>query len=330
MVHTHSDHGQEQSGGNITGNDAHDQDIAHAQLFNHPAQCGGNIAGSGHDDQDIGHEAQDHGDQRGEHDVQRFGHPLTHPALDLDKAPCAQHNGQHAAAACTQDGIQRHSLVEETQNGRDLVDTVQTGDHAQHTAQNGGAAELFGCAVADPCGQVAQEAGVHQTQQGADQSQCGDVGVVRHHLTDQGVDAGAQTGSHNARDQGDKDIAEGLEQLLDLALLLSGLDCGLVGLPVVGGGSGGVRRDAHVAADICALAALAGADHDLHIAGTVMHDAHHALDGLQALVVDLGVIFNAHPQTGHAVGCGENVALSADLLQRRADQFFIRHKWVLL
>ena len=44
---------------------------------------------------------------------------------------------------------------------------------------------------------------------------------VRHHLTDQGVDAGAQTGSHNARDQGDKDIAEGLEQLLDLALLLS-------------------------------------------------------------------------------------------------------------
>ena len=42
---------------------------------------------------------------------------------------------------------------------------------------------------------------------------------VRHHLTDQGVDAGAQTGSHNARDQGDKDIAEGLEQLLDLALL---------------------------------------------------------------------------------------------------------------
>ena len=61
-----------------------------------------------------------------------------------------------------------------------------------------------------------------------------------------------------------------------------------------------------------------------------MHDAHHALDGLQALIVDLGVIFNAHPQTGHAVGCGENVALSADLLQRRADQFFIRHKWVLL
>ena len=57
-----------------------------------------------------------------------------------------------------------------------------------------------------------------------------------------------------------------------------------------------------------------------------MHDAHYALDGLQALVVDLGVIFNAHPQTG----CGENVALSADFLQRRADQFFIRHKWVLL
>ena len=61
-----------------------------------------------------------------------------------------------------------------------------------------------------------------------------------------------------------------------------------------------------------------------------MHDAHHALDGLQAIIVDLGVIFNAHPQASHAVGCGENVALSADLLQRRADQFFIRHKWVLL
>ena len=134
-----------------------------------------------------------------------------------------------STTACTQDGIQRHSLVEQTQNGRDLVDALQTGDHAQHTAQNGGAAELFGCAVADPCGQVAEEAGVHQTQQGADESQCGDVSVVRHHLTDQGVDAGAQTGSHNARDQGDKDIAKGLEQLLDLALLLPGLDCGLVG-----------------------------------------------------------------------------------------------------
>ena len=61
-----------------------------------------------------------------------------------------------------------------------------------------------------------------------------------------------------------------------------------------------------------------------------MHDAHHALDGLQALVVDLGVILDTHTQAGHAVGCGENIALSADFLQRRADQFFIRHKWVLL
>ena len=328
MVHTHGHHGQEQSSSHITGNDADDQHIAHAQLLHDPAQCGGEVTGSGHDDQDVGDQADDQGADGGEHDVQRIRHTLADPLFHLSQDPNAQHSSQNAAAASAQDGIQRHRLVEQAQDLCDLVDAVQAGDHAQHAAQDGGSAKPLSSTVASPCRQISQECRVDQAQQVIHHTPEGALCPVGHDLADQRGKACAQTGGHNAGDQRNKDIAKGLEHALDGALLLVGLDSSLVGLPVVGIVAAG--RDAHVTADVCALAALAGAYHNFHLIGAVVDDAHHTLDALQSSLVDLGVLTDFQTQTGHAVGCGDDVVLTAYFFQYGTDQFFVRHVVFLL
>ena len=330
MVHAHGHHGQEQGGGDVAGHDAHDEALTHADLLHDPAQAGGDVAGDGHDHQDVRHQADDEGQQRGEHDVQRLGHILADELLHIAQAPHADDSGQDAAAAGAQDGIQRLHFIVQTQDPGDRVDVAKAGDHAQHTAQDGGGAELLGGPVASPCRQVAQECGVDQGQKVVNDAPEGAFGIVGHHLGHQGSQARAQAGRDDAGQQGHKDVSEGLEHTLDLALLLARLDSRLVGLPVVFGIGTARSGDAHAAADVGALAAFAGAHHDLHIAGPVVHHPEDALDLLDGFLVDLACILDLDPQSGHAVGGRDDILFAAQIFQRLPDQFFIGHCLVLL
>ena len=324
VVHPHGHHGQEQGCAQVAADSADHRGGAHGHRAHDLHKARGDEARDGHHHQHVGHQGDNEGQQGGEDDVQGVGHLGADGPLNLAHAPHADDRSQHAAPAGPEDGVQGLGLVEQTHHLGDGVNAAQGGNHAQHAAQDGGAAELLRRPVARPSGQVGHEGGVNHAQEVGDKDQ---RGVLRagEQLAQQSVQAGAQARGDDAGDQGNKDIAKGLEHALELVVLLPGLDGGLVRLPVAAGHSVSRGGDAQVLAVVGAFAALAGADHHLDVARPVMDNAHDALQALQGGLVDGAVVFHVDAQTGHAVGGGDDVLPAAHILQDALYQLLDSH-----
>ena len=326
MVHTHSNQRQEQEGAQEASDHTNDDGLGHADSANNGNQSVGEQAGDGHDDEDIGNDADEHNNQGRNNDVQSIGHLGADPLLDLSQQQNAEDDSQNAATASAQNCVQSVSAFsdpEDAANGlRNVVDVSHCGDSAQHTAQDGGSAELLSCTVASPSSDGAHECGVDHGQELMQDEQPLDGSVVGVDLSDHGSETGTQTGSDNAGDQGNKDVTDSLQSGLDLALLLSSLQSSLVFLPVVLSGSSISNAGINLE-QVGNLLCLAGAQNDVQVVH--FDNLQNTFGLLQTFDVSLCVILQVHAQTGHAVDGASNVFLAADQLQDLQREFLICH-----
>ena len=276
-----------------------------------PCDTARHVAEDGHDDQDVGHHADEHGQERREHDVEVGGHLLAQALLDGAHDEDAEDDGQHAALAGYQHRVERHVVVVEAQGAGYLVDARQGGDHAEHAAQDGRAAEALGRPVARPGGDVGHERDVDQDEHPVEQVPADDVGIVGNELGEQGREPRAQAGDDDAGDERHEDVGEHLQRPFEAAAPLGLCGGGLVRLPV--GVARHTCRKAHLAAQVRAFLARAGAHHDLVAGGPVVHDAHDARHGPEPRLVDVGLVAHGQAQARHAVGDAGDVARPSEL-----------------
>ena len=169
MVHTHGHQGQEQRCAQETGQHTHGDIFGHTDGADGIDQQVGDHAGEGHDDEDVGEDAQGQNDQGRHNSVQCIRHPGADELFDFGHEQHTQDDGQHTTASGTRDGIQRigtAGLVDpHIDQGGEEIDVGHGGDHTQHTAEDGGGAELFGGTVSGPGGDIGHECHIDHGQQ---------------------------------------------------------------------------------------------------------------------------------------------------------------------
>lgn len=264
----------------------------------------------GNERHEHGHE---HGDERGHKEVEHLGNDLVQALLEEGQNGTGDNDGDHMA------------LIADPLKA---VHTGNNGDHGLHalggnrvgalqrgvderTADDGtqvrvGAKGLSG-GVAD------QDL---QNAKGRARDQVGDlvdkvIGVERDkavggHKVEGAHNAQQQARSHDGRDDGDKDVAEHLNGThKDVLLLRRGLlDLGL------GGSLDATERD-ELLVD---LVDGAGAKNNLQLA-LGLKDALSAVDVLDGLLVNLGIIGNHQAKTRGAVRGRNNVVGATDVVE---------------
>ena len=208
MVHACRHQRQEERRSEIAGNRPDEYIFGQAGPAEQPDDAAGGIAEKRHDEDDVRHHAENHGEQRREDNVDGFRHDSADRFLHIGNQKCAGNDCQHAALAAAEHRIQRNGAVIQPHNGGDLIDAVQRGDHAQHAAQDGRAAELFRRAIACPRSEEGHHGGVDQPQNLVDKRPGAAFRIVRDRLRNERREAPAESGADDAGKQRDKDISD--------------------------------------------------------------------------------------------------------------------------
>jgi len=314
VVQAQQHHGQEHRAHDVAGDDADNGVGGVDEEAEQEHQPVGEEAGDGHEDKHVQGADNNHAQQGGEDQIQHVGDDLAQPLLHLGEQPNADNHADDAALAGGQDGVEGHVGVIEPQQGGDGDDLGADGDAADHAAQGGGGAEDLGRVHAGIDGEIAQEGGAEEAEEGLDDEDDARAGGdgLGEQLAHEAGQTVEQARGDDGGDHGDEDVGDGAQALLQGAVLLPGLHGGLVGLPVV------IRAQAALHArvrhkQIAHLLGLAGAQDDLERG--VLHHAQHALGGLQRGNLRLAVVPQLDAQAGHAVGGADNVALAAHQFQ---------------
>lgn len=252
-----------------------------------------------------GHE---HRDERGHKEVEHLGNDLVQALLEESQNGAGDNDGDHVALIA--DPLKAVHAGDDGDHGLNALGSNRVGAlqrgvderTADDSTQVRVGAKGLGGGVAD------QDL---QNAKGRSRDQVGDlidkvIGVERDkavggHKVEGAHNAQQQARSHDGRDDGDKDVAEHLNGThKDVLLLRRGLlDLGL------GGSLDATERD-ELLVD---LVDGAGAKNNLQLA-LGLKDALSAVDILEGLLVNLGVISNHQAQTRGAV-CGRNNVVGA-------------------
>ena len=174
-------------------------------------------AGGGHDDEHVACRANQHGDKRRADHLQHIWHVIVDDMLDLGQQEHADHHCQHTALARHENGAERGVGIVKPQERGDIVDVAHGRDHAQHAAEHRRAAELLGCAITCPGGEIRQQRLLDEEQQVVQASPENAVGIPGHQLLDDHRETAANARHDEAGNQGHKDAAQNLAEVLELS-----------------------------------------------------------------------------------------------------------------
>ena len=265
----------------------------------------------------------ENGDQRGNKQVDHGGHNFVQPLFNLAHQPHGNDNGDNVALVADQRNFvqpAKHRLVglhALRSNGPGVLQVGVNHDHADDSTQ-----ELV--ATKHLCGgegdQDRQE-GVRRVGEQLGKHIDGTAGInVQEAVVDHKVqrfhNAHQKAGSHDGRDDGNKDIAQRLDGPLVPRRFGSG---SLFDFLLAGTGDSGQGGEL-----VIHLVHNAGAEDDLQLALGFKY-ALGALSIFKLFFVHLGIIRNHQAQAGCAV-CGRyNVGSTADVVQHLLGCFLVIH-----
>ena len=278
------------------------------------------------DDEHQSKGADDEHQQRGQERVECVGHNLANLTLHPGKK-CASDESRDHAARCgvvlrigerQQNGSGRISRARRKQGHGAVGDTHHAGDATQRS----GATKLTCRVIAHQDGQIGKQGPAHGTNALVPPLAC--KRACRRDVNDV-ADTVDEASRNDAGKQGDEDIGnlleEGLNRLGLVLCLLRGLVRGRsVNHALVGNA---FRKAGELGELLEHLIHLARTQHDLH--RVVLDQAHHAVERLNALRVDVARVFDGHAQARHARRVCQHVVFTAQKVQQLLSQLFVRH-----
>ena len=215
-MHARRHQREEKGRGKITGDGPYENIPGQAGLAEKPDDASRGIAEQRHDKDNIGRHTQKHGEQRREDHVDGFGHDGTDRLFHIGDQKRTDNNRQNAAFPAVQNRLERNLTVIQAQDGRDRVDAAHARKHAEHTAEDGRAAEAFRSAIPGPGGQIGHHGGVDQREDLVDEGPDVVVLIVRYHLGDEGHGPSAEPGTDDAGKQRNKNVADHSQNIFHL------------------------------------------------------------------------------------------------------------------
>ena len=287
------------------------------------------------DDEHQGKGTDDEHQQRRQERIERVGHDLANLTL---------HPGEKCASDESRDHTARSGIVlcigERQQNSGAGIggarrkqghSAVSDAHHAGNTTQRSGATKLARRVIAHQDGQIGKQGPAHRTNALVPPLAC--KRACRRDVNDV-ADTVDEASRNDAGKQGDEDVGdllkEGLNRFGLVLGLLRGLVCGRsVNHALV---SNAFRKAGELGELLEHLIHLARTQHDLH--RVVLDQAHHAVECLNTLRVDVARVFDGHAQARHARRVCEHVVFTAQKVQQLLSQLFVRHNsslyWVPL